>query len=127
MGKQIFFLAVIFSALCLAPAACAVDPQDLTGRWQAVAFYTNGQSVDTALDSVQFHLTADKRYTFQSQGFYEEAGHYRLSASYLFLSDTTIKPVVEKTVRILYLSPDSLKIEMKMGSDRQVLFFKRKA
>jgi hypothetical protein len=107
--------------------SCAVDADKLIGEWQAVAFFENGHSVQTELDSVSLHFTGTSFFEFRSQGFYREAGSYRVSASYLFLEDTTAKPKQERTVKILYLSADTLKIEMKQAKNKQVLFFKRKS
>lgn len=106
-------------------SGCAVDPNKLTGSWQAVAFFENGKTVSAPLDSVRLHLTENAGYEFKSQGFYQEAGSYRVAASYLFLEDTTVVPKKERTVKVLFLSSDTLKIEMKLSGNRQVLFFKR--
>lgn len=103
--------------------ACSVQEKDLAGSWQATAFYENGQSVASKLDSVALWLTPQGGYAFRSQGFYREAGSYRVSAKYLFLTDTTQIPAKEHIVRILYISADTLKIRMSHDGKEQVLFF----
>ena len=108
-------------------SGCTVDPNKLTGTWQAVAFYENGKTVSAPLDSVRLHLAVNAGYEFRSQGFYQESGSYRVAASYLFLEDTTVVPKKERTVKVLFLSSDTLKIEMKQSGNRQVLFFKRQS
>lgn len=120
------FLKIILGA-CPLIFACTIEPGELEGHWQAVAFYENGHDVKTELDSVRIHFAPDNNYEFRSQGFYQETGTYRISASYVFLSDTTVKPKQERIIKILYLSEDSLKIEMKANQQKQVLFFKRKS
>jgi hypothetical protein len=105
--------------------ACSVQEKDLTGSWQAAAFFENGQSVASNLDSVSLQITPEGGYEFRSQGFYREAGAYRLSAKYLFLTDTTQIPAKEHIVKILYISADTLKIRMSAGGKEQVLFFAR--
>ena len=104
---------------------CTLQESDLPGRWQAVAFYQNGRRVQTPLDVVALDLLPDGRYQFQSQGLYRENGTYHLSMFYLFLTDTTVQPAKEHTVKILYLSADSLKIRMQEAGKEQVLFFRR--
>lgn len=124
-GTGVFIWIIL--ATCWMPSGCSVDPNKLAGTWQAVAFFENGKSVSTALDSVRLHLAKNAGYEFRSQGFYQEAGSYRIAASYLFLEDTTVVPKKERTVKVLFLSSDTLKIEMKQAGNRQVLFFKRQS
>ncbi|MCB0534085.1 MAG: hypothetical protein H6574_05210 [Lewinellaceae bacterium] len=121
-----FFICFLL-ANCLMHPGCTVDPNKLTGTWQAVAFFENGKTVSAPLDSVRLYLTNNAGYAFKSQGYYQEAGSYRVAASYLFLEDTTVVPKKERTVKVLYLSSDTLKIEMKKSGNRQVLFFKRQS
>lgn len=106
--------------------ACTMNQKDLAGTWQAVAFYKNQKSAEVPLDSVMLRFTSDGAYEFRSQGFYRESGDYRLSAAYVFLSDTTENPPLQHTLKVLYLSADSLKIQMAAGDEKQVLFFVRK-
>lgn len=110
---------------CLGQYACSPDGQKLTGQWQAVAFYENGKSVLVPLDSVVLKLDEQAGYLFRSLGQYSESGNYQLTGSYLFLSDTTVRPVQQHTLKILYLSTDSLKLEMSKAGKAQVLFFAR--
>ncbi|MBK8920793.1 MAG: hypothetical protein IPM81_04690 [Saprospirales bacterium] len=107
-------------------SACLPDKSELVGNWRAVAFYENGKRVETPLEPVSLYLSSTGAYRFQSQGFYEEKGAYRTSAAYLFLTDTTMKPPQEHVVKILHLSPDTLKIAMQSKFKKeQVLFLAR--
>ncbi|MCC6458972.1 MAG: hypothetical protein IT260_00785 [Saprospiraceae bacterium] len=106
-------------------AACGLGNAPIAGKWQAVAFYENGQSQNVSLDSVRLELTPELRFTFQSIGHYREAGPYRLSARFMFLTDTTVTPQKEHTVKVLDLSPDTLKIQMRRQNQEQVLFLAR--
>lgn len=117
-------IAAFFAATTL--VCCTVDKAKLSGRWQATAFYENGQSLNVPLDSVRLELTQENRYDFQSLGFYRESGPYSISERYLFLTDTTADPIGDHTLKILYLSDDSLKVRMRStGGNEQVLFFVR--
>ena len=112
-----------FLLLCIGLyGSCMLDKENLTGTWQAVAFYEGGHDVRTRLDSVSLLLRPDGGYAFNSQGQYRESGTYRTSAAFLFLTDTSTQPPLEHTLKVLYLSPDTLKIKMMRDTNEQVLF-----
>lgn len=125
MRQSFYFICAAIAFVLLLFAACALDQHTLAGQWQAVAFYENGHTVHTALDSVALHLTPEGGYEFRSQGYYRESGNYRVSANYLFLTDDTATPPKEHVVKVLYLSADSLKLQMSNDKKEQVLFFAR--
>lgn len=115
--KKLWFLPVL--ALI---SACALDADRLTGRWRAVALYQAGQKVAAPLDSVRLIFHGMERFEFHSAGFYYETGPFRTSGKHLFLTDTTLHPAKEHTLKVLYLSDDTLKIQMKKEAAEQVLF-----
>ena len=117
------FYGTLFLFICwtLFPA-CSLDYRDVAGDWKAVAFYENGQTVQTPLDSVGLLLTPGGRYRFQSIGYYREAGRYRCSLRYLFLEDTTTSPTQERMVQVLHVSSDTLKLKMGQAGKEQGLF-----
>lgn len=117
---------LLIGLLWLSLFGCTPDPERFAGHWQAVGLYQGGQSVAARLDSVRLSFPGRDRYVFQSAGFYKEAGPFRASGSYLFLTDTTLTPPKERTVKVLYLSDDTLKLLMKKGEAEQVLFLARK-
>lgn len=125
MKKRNIFNCLIL-VVCLGMTACTLEQEKLIGQWQAVAFYENGKTLTVALDSVALHINENEGYEFRGQGKYQELGTYRLAANYLFLTDTSVRPVQEHTLKILFLSTDSLKIEMKKENKAQVLFFERR-
>lgn len=105
--------------------ACELDTKLLNGSWKAVAFYESGQSLDAPLDSVALVFSQAGQYEFRSVGFYRETGPYRVSGTHLFLTDTTEDPAKEHVLKVLFLSTDTLKIQMKKGGQEQVLFLKK--
>ncbi|TNE59292.1 MAG: hypothetical protein EP344_08955 [Bacteroidetes bacterium] len=125
MKKQYLTTCFLFALIAGWIQGCFLDKEQLPGNWQAVAFYENGHQVNTVLDSVSLQFMPDGGYCFYSQGFYRESGTYRTSASYLFLTDTTTTPPQEHTVKVLYLSADTLKIKMMRDTLEQVLFLAR--
>ena len=109
--------------------ACSLQEKDVAGFWQAVSFFENGKTVtanNLDLDAVSLRLTPEGGYEFHSQGSYYETGTYRVSARYLFLNDTTRSPAKEHVVKVLYLSADTLKIQMSQDNKEQVLFLARR-
>lgn len=106
-------------------AACELDKAHLAGDWQAVALYELGQSVNAELDSVRLSFQDEGMYEFRSIGFYREAGPFRSSGQYLFLTDTTVRPARDRTLRVLFLSEDTLKIRMQKGGNEQVVFMSK--
>ena len=106
-------------------AACSPDPVHVPGNWKAVAFFEDRQRVQIPLDSVALLLTPEGVYEYRSIGYYRESGPYRLAGAYLYLTDTTDTPNRERTVKILHVSPDTLKLLMRSGEKRQVVFFSR--
>jgi hypothetical protein len=120
MHRNFLFL---FALLPL--AACSVDEQQLCGKWQATAFYENGQSTKIPLDSIQLILYPDHRYHFKTLGFYSESGNWRASMNYIILTDTTSASINERMVKVTWQSADSLKIRMDRHGAEQALFLGR--
>jgi hypothetical protein len=121
-----FMKAILFlSSLCFL-CACRLDERTLQGDWQAVAFFENGQRREIDLSPVRLSLSSGRHYVYESIGLYREEGSYRSSMHYLFLTDTSRTPPVEHIVKVLYLSPDSLKIRMQQDSSEQVLWLARR-
>lgn len=120
MNMKVFLLL-----LTLLFTACSLDVSMLAGRWKAIAFYENGQSLHAPLDSVALLFHNNMHYEFRTVGFYREAGPFRIADTHLFLSDTTEHPVKEHILKVLFLSDDTLKIQMVKGGKEQVLFLKK--
>jgi hypothetical protein len=105
--------------------ACTADPKQLTGQWQAVAFFEEGQTVGVPLDSVRLMLLPEGRYHFKSLGQYSEAGRWRASVRYLLLTDTTAGAEErERALQVQVVTADTLKLMMKHQGKTQLLFLK---
>ncbi len=118
-------MKIILPAFMLLLGSCALDISQLNGRWVPVAFYEDGRSLAAPLDSVALVFQENGTYQFRSIGFYRESGPYRVSGRHLFLTDTTEKTPRERVLRVLYLSVDTLKVEMMRAGKEQVLFLKK--
>lgn len=118
-------MKIILPVFTLFLASCALDTSLLNGHWVPVAFFEDGQSLTAPLDSVALVFQENGVYQFRSIGFYRESGPFRVAGKHLFLTDTTEPPPRERVLRVLYLSGDTLKIQMKRSGKEQVLFLKR--
>lgn len=119
--KRVFPLLLLLFAV-----HCALDVKHLAGHWKATGFYEEGHTVDTPLDSVSLWLDPQQqRYSFRSLGYYHEAGRLHVEEHLLHLTDTTVLPHQLRTVQVLFLSPDTLKLKMANGNREQVLFLAR--
>lgn len=115
----------ILPILLLCAVACELDTQQLTGRWRAIALYEGGQTVPAPLDSVSLQFSENGSYRFGTIGFYREEGPFRVAGKHLFLTDTTAKTPKERTLEVLFLSNDTLKLRMEKGGSEQVLFLEK--
>ncbi|MBV6438556.1 MAG: hypothetical protein DYG98_21720 [Haliscomenobacteraceae bacterium CHB4] len=118
-------MKIVLALFPLLLATCTLDVNRLVGRWRAIAFYEQGQSHAAPLDSVVLAFTSSGHYEFRSAGFYRENGPFRVSGQHLFLTDTTEHPAKEHILKVLFLSGDTLKIQMQKGDNEQVLFFEK--
>jgi hypothetical protein len=118
--KKIFFCIGIVLLV-----GCGFDRNKLTGEWRAGALYENGQKMTAPLDSFLLRFDSSGAYRFRTMGRYAESGHFSNSMQYLFLTDTTRTPHREHALKVLFLSKDTLKLQMKRGGKDQVLFLIR--
>jgi len=120
MRRLLFLFPVLFFT------NCTLNVNQLSGKWQAVGFYEGGQSLTVPLDSVSLSLEPSAgRYRFRSMGHYDESGPLRVEGKLLFLTDTTALPAQQHTLRVLFLSDDTLKLLMAAEGKEQVLFLKK--
>jgi len=119
--RYLLFAAILFIA------SCTLDVGLLYGHWQASAFYENGQTAKAQTEAVSLEFSADGRYLFRSSAYYSEAGTFRESGNFLYLTDTTATPSKVRKIKVLYLSNDTLKIKMGKDGKEQVLFLYRQS
>lgn len=119
--RYLLFAAILFIA------SCSLDVGLLFGHWQASAFYENGQTARAQTEVVSLEFSADGRYQFRSSAHYSEAGTFRESGHFLYLTDTTATPSKVRKIKVLYLSNDTLKIKMGKDGKEQVLFLYRQS
>ncbi len=84
------------------------DEKLLLGKWQAVELVESGEKIEVDLDGVYFEFFPNERYHFQSTLKLSEAGRYYTVGPLLYTTDTTANEAIEKAVKIVQLTPDSL-------------------
>ncbi len=99
----------------------------LLGRWQAVELLEKEEKVEMDLSSVHFEFFADERYHFQSTLNLSGAGRFYTIGPLLYTTDTTVTEPLEKAVRIVQLTPDSLAFLMlDQGIERHLQLIRKK-
>lgn len=112
--------------LLLNTYACGsgLDKTLLHGTWQAVSLVENGQPGKTDLSQTQFIFQPNGQYEYQSNINYKEQGSYYLDGKFLVSKDT-LQPAMPKSVKVEYLSADSLLFNMNSNGIPQLLGLKK--
>ena len=108
--------------LVLGIFACGsnLDKTLLHGTWQAVSLLENGQPGTTDLSETQFIFRPTGHYEYRSNINYKEQGTYYLDGTFLVSRDT-LQAAMPKSVKIEYLSADSLLFNMNSNGIPQLL------
>ncbi len=101
-----------------------VDKTLLYGTWQAVSLEENGQPGTTDLSETRFIFDASGHYEYRSNINYKEQGTYFLDGKFLISKDT-LQKAIPKSVKIEYLSADSLLFNMNSNGIPQLLGLKK--
>jgi len=124
------FSSLLKYALCLllmlSCFACGsgIDETLLHGTWQAVSLEENGQPGKADLSQTQFIFRPTGGYEYRSSINYKEIGTYYLDGKFLVSKDT-LQEGIAKSVKIEFLSSDSLLFNMNNGGIPQLLGLKK--
>jgi len=112
--------------LILGILACgsSLDKTLLHGTWQAVSLQENGQPGTTDLSETQFIFQPSGQYEYRSNINYKEQGTYYLDGKFLVSKDT-LQEAMPKSVKVEYLSADSLLFNMNSNGVPQLLGLKK--
>jgi len=119
---------IVFCLFLLAGfSACQSDrTAPLQGNWQGTLLLEAQDSVPIDPALLQFSFTEGGRYSFTSTLNQREAGTYRLQGDLLYTRDTLSNQTKEKVVRLEFVAPDSLVMNMQQGEQARVLYLVRK-
>jgi hypothetical protein len=111
-------LAVLFLASCGSETAI---PEAIYGNWKGVSWSVEGQ--DTGLDAaaVSFQFTAPTAYT-ATFGDQQEKGTFKVDGDKLY---TTAEGQMQKMVKIIRLTADTLEMEMNRAGTKENLVLKK--
>jgi len=118
---QLFIIAAFFVAGC-----SGISKSNLIGKWQAVTLIENDKKAVIDLANVGLQFNKDGGYHYTSTLNYAESGYFDLKNDLLFTIDTLNNGSSEKTVQILQLSSDTLKIKMQEANNVRVVHYFRK-
>jgi len=126
MRNTSIFTFFIGCLLILIGYACGsgVDKPLLYGKWQAVSLTENGNPAKTDLSETHFEFKSNGQYKYQSNINYKEEGTFYLDGKFLVSRDT-LKESIPKSVKVEYLSADSLLFNMNNGGIPQLLGLKK--
>jgi len=102
----------------------SLDKTLLHGTWQAVSLVENDQPKETDLSQTQFIFQPSGQYEYRSNINYKEQGTYYLDGKFLVSRDT-LQAAIPKSVKVEYLSADSLLFNMNSNGIPQLLGLKK--
>ncbi len=113
------FLALLFLASCGSESAI---PEAIYGDWQGASWTVEGKDAGRNAEAVHFQFTAPTQYaaTFGEQ---KEQGTFKVEGNKLY---TTAEGQIQKMVKILQLTPDTLEMEMNRAGTLENLLLVKK-
>ena len=121
--KQLILLLTLILSLTLWACSSSLDASVLPGKWKTIEWkeLSSGKLIPNQLD---FTFTSDDKYTVD-YGSQKENGTFYLAGEYLHTKEDG---AIEKSVRVIKLSKDSMIFEMnRAGSIEQVTLVKEKS
>lgn len=115
-----FFFFLIFSTFFVSACNEEVDENIVLGDWACAEFIEQGQPKDVKAQNIRFSFFDNDTYSYNTTN-YQEAGNYRLKGRLLYTTDTLANQRIEKSVKIIHSTMDSLYFEMNAGGIEQVI------
>ncbi len=117
--RRIYFFSFILIAFLFNNCTTEEDLDEtlLHGKWQGADWLIEGKSANLDVKSIAFEFDQDANYSAKYAAQLEK-GSYRLSGRKLY---TTAEGDQEKVVKIIYLSTDSLKMDMNRAGRNEVM------
>ena len=99
--------------LCFVFFSCQnSDDVQTLGTWKLYGLTESGQKQNVDLKNFEFKFNADGSYHFHGSSQMVETGTYRTEGDKLYTTDTSRQNALEKVVRVVKLSKDSMNFEM---------------
>lgn len=104
-----------------------IDKNTLAGKWELTKFIEQGKEKKINVNEVSFEFFESGRYDFNSTLNYSESGRYYTMGQLLYTTDTTVSNPIEKVVKVINLTTDSLHFKMNdKGIDQDLYLSKVK-
>ena len=97
-----------------------IDNKLLFGNWTAAEFLEDDTVKVVDVNAINFSFYDDNTYTFRGI-MNKEAGNYHLQGNLLYSTDTLTNERIEKSVKVIKSTADSLFFEMNNGGIRQII------
>ncbi len=88
-----------------------IDETLLHGKWKVASMLEKGKPVDKGAEKATFNFLPNGTYTYNIS-YYNEAGNFHTKDGKLYTTDTLNSDRIEKVVRVVNLTSDSLILEM---------------
>ena len=126
MHSSILLKITFYSLFIFLGFACGsgIDKTQVHGTWQAVSLVENGQPGTTDLTQTKFTFYPSGQYDYQSNVNYREQGTYFIDGKFLVSKDT-LNAGIPKSVRIEFISADSMLFNMNSNGAPQLLGLKK--
>jgi len=118
--KNLIYLLIVSILILVLSCKEAIDNKLLIGDWTAIEFLENDAPIEIDLKSIKFSFYENNTYTYQGL-MNLEAGNYYLSRNLLYTTDTLSDNRIEKSVKIIKSTPDSLFFKMNSGGIMQII------
>jgi len=118
--KNVIYLLTLTILFTVFSCEEPVDEKLVVGSCATVAFLENNTPLDVDLKSINFSFYENNTYTYQGL-MNLEAGNYYLSRKLLYTIDTLSDNRIEKSVKVIKSTADSLFFEMNSGGDTQII------
>ncbi len=103
---------LLFSSILFLIFTCKkIDETLLHGKWKVASMIEKGTPTDKGADQAVFNFNPNGTYSYEIS-YYKEAGNFHTRDGKLYTTDTLNSDRIEKDVRVLNITSDSLILEM---------------
>ena len=113
-------LLLLVLVILVSTACSELDTTLLYGKWKGHQMLESGKVVDKGAELVRFEFDANGTYKYELAHM-KEAGHFRTLEDKLYTKDTIDDKRLEKVVRVVLLTTDSLHLQMNSAGKNQLL------
>lgn len=112
-------ILLIFSIPFLIFTCKKIDETLLHGEWKVDSMIEKGKVTDKGAEQATFNFLSNGTYTYEIS-YYKEAGNYTTKDGKLYSTDTLNSDRIEKVVRVVQITADSMVLEMNNAGIPQI-------